>query len=44
MKYILKTFVCLCFVFLLCNLTGCGKVAEPSPYENSGYPHAYPRY
>lgn len=24
-------------------LSACGKLAAPSPYEGSGYPHTYPQ-
>lgn len=32
-----------CLAGLVLALSACAKVSPPSPYEDSGYPHSYPR-
>ena len=35
-----------CFIMIaamVLALSACGKMADPEPYEGSGYPHSYPR-
>lgn len=31
-------------LFMLLNLSACGKLSAPVPIEGSGYPHSYPRH
>ena len=28
---------------VIMSVAGCGKVSAPAIYDNSGYPHSYPR-
>ncbi len=43
MKNFRKIVLCLCLLCLIQSLASCAKVAAPSPYEGSDYPHSYPR-
>lgn len=43
MKYIFKFFIIAVIVLTICGLAACGKVSDPVPLEDSGYPHSYPR-
>ena len=40
MKQMLKLLLLLGFVL---SVSACGKISDPKPVENSGYPHVYPR-
>lgn len=43
MKYIIKAFTILLIFAAVINISACGKMSAPEPYEGSGYPHDYPR-
>lgn len=43
MKNALKVFALFIAVASVLSLSGCGKMSDPVPVEESGYPHQYPR-
>ena len=40
MKQMLKM---LLLIGVVMSVAACGKMSDPKPVENSGYPHVYPR-
>lgn len=45
MKNLQKLFLLILCIGLNCAfLTSCGRYSEPSPVENSGFPHRYPQH
>jgi len=38
--YFFKAMIVAAIVF---QIGACGKISDPKPYEQSGYPHTYPK-
>ena len=44
MKLSAKICLFITFAFIAISVCACGKASRPSPMDESGYPHTYPRY
>lgn len=44
MKRFSKFFTFLALTALIISIAACGKISDPIPYEDSGYPHIYPQH
>ena len=43
MNYDIKKILLLALFCCVLGISACGKMSDPRPLENSGYPHTYPK-